>query len=38
LPQVPKGVVLPRGTGSRPKAKQRPHRPKQHGKKKKKRR
>jgi signal recognition particle subunit SRP54 len=40
LPQMPKGVVLPRGPGgvSRPKPKQRPHRPKQHGKKKKKRR
>jgi signal recognition particle subunit SRP54 len=42
LPQMPKGMVLPRGpggpAGSRPKPKQRPHKPKQHGKKKKKRR
>jgi signal recognition particle subunit SRP54 len=44
LPQMPKGMVLPsaggRGGagGSRPSAKKRPHRPKQHGKKKKKRR
>jgi signal recognition particle subunit SRP54 len=42
LPQMPKGMVMPRGPGgpggSRPKPKQRPHRPKQHGKKKKKRR
>ena len=42
LPQMPKGMVLPRGPGggggSRPKPKQRPHKPKQHGKKKKKRR
>jgi signal recognition particle subunit SRP54 len=42
LAQVPKGMVMPRapgaGGGNRPKPKQRPHRPKQHGKKKKKRR
>jgi signal recognition particle subunit SRP54 len=38
LPQMPKGMVMPRGPGGRPKPKQRPHRPKQHGKKKKKRR
>jgi signal recognition particle subunit SRP54 len=48
LPQMPKGMVLPGGPGgpggrgvgggSRPTAKKRPHRPKQHGKKKKKRR
>ena len=46
LPQMPKGMVMPRGPGgaaagrpgARPKPKQRPHRPKQHGKKKKKRR
>jgi signal recognition particle subunit SRP54 len=42
LPQMPKGMVLPSGRGGgpggRPKPKQRPHRPKQHGKKKKKRR
>jgi signal recognition particle subunit SRP54 len=44
LPQMPKGMVMPRGGtggarpgGARPKPK-RPHRPKQHGKKKKKRR
>jgi signal recognition particle subunit SRP54 len=43
LPSMPRGMVLPGGGrpgggGSRPKPKQRPHRPKQHGKKKKKRR
>ncbi len=46
LPQMPKGMVLPRGPvggrgaagGSRPTAKKRAHKPKQHGKKKKKRR
>ena len=43
LPQMPKGMVLPRGpgggpAGARPKPKQRPHRPKQHGKNKKKKR
>jgi len=41
LPQMPKGMVPPRGpggSGARGKPKQRPHRPKQHGKKKKKRR
>ena len=43
LPQMPKGMVMPKGPGgsrpggSRPQ-KKRPHRPKQHGKKKKKRR
>jgi len=42
LPQMPKGMVLPRnpgaGPGGRPKSKSRPHRPKQHGKNKKKKR
>ena len=40
MPQMPPGMVMPRapGGGGRPKPKQRPHRPKQHGKKKKKKR
>jgi signal recognition particle subunit SRP54 len=40
LPQMPPGMTMPRvpGAGGRPKPKQRPHRPKQHGKNKKKKR